>query len=78
MSLPAELLAETTEHNAYRPYMIRPRPQPDLTVIEKDGTRHGFQCHALCHSKWQRRNGEKFLSFTEGGLAVVMQSRRRV
>ncbi|MDN3568715.1 hypothetical protein ACFQY5_35980 [Paeniroseomonas aquatica] len=71
----SELLAEAAEPDAYRPYIIRARPQLGFTLIENDGTRHGFQYHALRHPKWQRRNGEEFMSFTADGLAVVMQGR---
>ena len=71
----AELLADAAEPDAYRPYIIRARPQLGFTLIEKDGTRHGFHYHTLRHPKWQRRNGEEFLSFVADGFAVVMQGR---
>lgn len=69
----AELLADTAEPDSYRPYIIRARAQVGFTVIEADGTRHGFQYHTLRHPKHQVREGEEFLSFTADGLAVVIQ-----
>lgn len=71
----AELLAEAAEPDAYRPYVIRSRPQLGFTLIEKDSTRHGFHYHTLRHPKWQQRGGAEFLSFVADGLAVVMQGR---
>jgi hypothetical protein len=71
-----ELLADVEEPETYRPYLVRSRPQVMFSLIESDGTSHGFQYHALRHPKHQVRNGEEFLSFTADGLAVVMQGER--
>ncbi|NOG74034.1 hypothetical protein [Roseicella sp. DB1501] len=54
-------------------YVTRPRAQLGFTVIEADGTRHGFQYHALRHPKWHVRNDEEFLGFMADGIAVPMQ-----
>lgn len=74
-SEPPELLEEDTEPDGYRPYLTRSRPQMGFTVIEKDGTLHGFMYHTLRHPKHQRRDGIEFLSFGADGMAVVMQGR---
>lgn len=70
-----ELQADVAEPEAYRPYIIRARPQLGFTLIESDGTRHGFSFHTLRHPKHQKRGEEEFLSFSADGLAVVMQGR---
>src|SRR4051812_48476407 len=49
----AALLAEAAEPAAYQPYRIWPRPQLMFSLIEADGTAHGFQYHALRHPKHQ-------------------------
>lgn len=64
-----------TEPAHYRPYIIWPRPQVAFCVVQQDGTMHGFQYHTLRHLKFERRDGDEFLSFTADGLAVVMQGR---
>ena len=71
----AELQAEATEPEGYRPYVTRSRAQMGFTVIEANGTRHGFQYHTLRHPKHERRDGVEQLSFTADGMAVAMEGR---
>ena len=69
----AQLLAELSEPEEYRPYLLRARAQLSLAVIEADGTGHGFYYHEVRHPKHQRRDGKEFLTFTAGPFAVAMQ-----
>lgn len=69
----AELQAEASEPEGYRPYLIRARAQMGCTIITADGTRRGFQYHTLRNPKHERRDGAEQLSWTADGMAYAME-----
>lgn len=70
-----ELETDAAELDHYRPYLTKPRAQLALILIEKDGTMHGFQYHAIKHTKYEVRDGLEFLSFNADGCAAVFQGK---
>lgn len=69
----ATLATDAAEPETYRPYHVWPYAQLMFSVIERDGTEHGFQYHTLRHPKLHKRNDQEFLSFTADGLAVLVR-----
>ena len=72
-SVIAELVSSAADPDSYRPSIIRPRAQVGFSLVEADGTMHGFMYHTLRHPKHQVRGAEEYLTFTADGLAVVIQ-----
>jgi hypothetical protein len=48
------------------------RPTMGFFIAHKDGTLDGFMYQGINHPKFQVRDGEEFLTFTDSGTAVVM------